>query len=128
MNSTRLLKEFKDSQRPASDDFRLVASPENLHKWQAIINGPQDTPYLGGRFVVDIQNTHAVVPPVANFRTKIFHPNVAFNSGEICLDILKMIGLSSTTWSPAWTINSVAVAILALMSHPEADSPLNCDA
>ena len=41
---------------------------------------------------------------------------------QVCLDILK------TAWTPAWTLHSVCRAILALLSSPEADSPLNCDA
>jgi len=62
------------------------------------------------------------VPPKVRFRTRIFHPNVHFKTGEICLDILK------NAWSPAWTLHSVCQAITALLSDPAADSPLNCDA
>ena len=66
-----------------------------------------------------------VVParaPRAAFETKIFHPNVHWKTGEICLDILK------DAWSPAWTLHSVCRAVLALLCNPEPDSPLNCDA
>jgi len=47
---------------------------------------------------------------------------VLFKTGEICLDILK-----PDAWTPAWTLQSVCRAVTALLSHPEADSPLNCD-
>lgn len=41
---------------------------------------------------------------------------------QVCLDILK------TAWTPAWSLQSVCRAIIALLSTSEADSPLNCDA
>jgi peroxin-4 len=64
-----------------------------------------------------------MAPPQAVFITKLFHPNVHFKTGAICLDILKR-----ESWVPAWGIASVCRALQALLSSPEADSPLNCDA
>jgi peroxin-4 len=54
--------------------------------------------------------------------TKIFHPNIHFESGEICLDIL-----NAKSWTPAWTLESLSRAIVNLLMNPNADSPLNCD-
>ena len=61
-------------------------------------------------------------PPKVRFMTKIFHPNIHFDSGEICVDILK-----ADYWTPAWTLESLCRAIVNLLENPNAESPLNCD-
>lgn len=38
------------------------------------------------------------------------------------MDILKK------EWSPAWGLQAACRAVLALLSDPDAESPLNCDA
>ena len=40
---------------------------------------------------------------------QIFHPNVHFRTGDICLDILKK------EWSPAWGLQAACRAVLALV-------------
>ena len=121
----RLRKELRDAEASTEKDIHLVvASNADLFKWTATLQGPPDTPFEGGTYKVTLRipSDYPMVPPTATFDTKIFHPNIAFQSGEVCLDILK------TKWSPAWTIGSVCRAILSMLSDPEADSPLNCDA
>lgn len=90
----------------------------------AIIEGPVDSPFQGGKFDIVLKLTpdYPLAPPTVAFQTKIFHPNVEFKSGEVCLDILK------SDWSPAWGIGTVCRAIVALLASPNAESPLNCDA
>ncbi|GJM94919.1 hypothetical protein PR202_ga11605 [Eleusine coracana subsp. coracana] len=121
----RLFKEYKEVQREksADPDIQLICDDSNIFKWTALIKGPSETPYEGGVFQLAfaIPEQYPLLPPQVRFLTKIFHPNVHFKTGEICLDILK------NAWSPAWTLQSVCRAIIALMAHPEADSPLNCD-
>lgn len=138
---TRLLKELKSVQQYISSTTQpptcttsqshsdlyitsLMPNESNLYEWFAVIHGPRDTPYYGGEFRVRfrIPQSYPMAPPEASFVTTIFHPNVHFKTGEICLDILK------NEWSPAWTILSVCQAIVALLSDPVGDSPLNCDA
>lgn len=63
-----------------------------------------------------------MVPPRISFVTPVFHPNVLWRTGEICLDILK------SNWTPTWDLQGACRAIQALLADPAADSPLNCDA
>eukprot|EP00878_Enallax_costatus_P004699 GHUV01004947.1.p1 GENE.GHUV01004947.1~~GHUV01004947.1.p1 ORF type:complete len:162 (+),score=29.92 GHUV01004947.1:268-753(+) len=122
----RLLKEFKEVSRskPHETGITLIPNEANLFVWKALLKGPTETPFEGGTFElsINVPEQYPLVPPAVRFRTKIFHPNVHFRTGEICLDILK------TAWSPAWTLHSVCQAVMALMSDPAPDSPLNCDA
>lgn len=121
----RLMRELKEARKSTDSDITLdVATDGDMFKWNATIRGPPDTPFHGGAYKLTLRvpSDYPIVPPTATFTTKVFHPNVNFKTGEICLDILK------TTWSPAWTLTSVCRAIQTLMTHPEADSPLNCDA
>ncbi|CAI5952387.1 unnamed protein product [Closterium sp. NIES-64] len=124
---SRLFKELKEAQREAKGsadaDIILSCDESNIYRWTALIKGPADTPYYGGQFTltINVPQQYPLVPPQVRFATKVFHPNVHFKTGEICLDILK------TAWSPAWTLTSVCRAIITLLCHPEADSPLNCD-
>eukprot|EP00696_Hemimastix_kukwesjijk_P006314 gnl/Hemi2/17998_TR5943_c0_g1_i1.p1 gnl/Hemi2/17998_TR5943_c0_g1~~gnl/Hemi2/17998_TR5943_c0_g1_i1.p1 ORF type:complete len:184 (+),score=42.68 gnl/Hemi2/17998_TR5943_c0_g1_i1:74-553(+) len=120
----RLMKEHRELQKNGGErDVLLYPDDGNILAWRATLQGPPDTPYAGGSFDLDISvpHTYPLVAPTVRFLTKIFHPNILFKTGEICLDVLK------TTWSPAWTLQSVCRAIITLMAHPEPDSPLNCD-
>ena len=121
---SRLLKEMKEAARDAEPTIRLAPDGENLLRWSATLKGPEETPFETGTFVVrfSLPESYPLAPPRAAFETKIFHPNVHWKTGEICLDILK------DAWSPAWTLHSVCRAVLALLCNPEPDSPLNCDA
>jgi peroxin-4 len=106
-------KEFDISVSDGLDDI--------LH---ASLDGPESSPYAGGRFrlVIELGAEYPLSPPRVSFQTPIFHPNVDFKTGEVCLDVLK------SDWSPAWGIATVCRAIVALLTSPNPDSPLNCDA
>ncbi len=81
---------------------------DDLFHWQATIMGPDDSPYAGGVFFLDIHfpADYPFKPPKVTFTTRIYHCNININGG-ICLDILK------DQWSPALTISKVSY-LLAL--------------
>jgi peroxin-4 len=120
---TRLNKEAREYQKLKDEIRLLLRDDQNIYKWQAYLKGPPDTPYSEGTFLIniDVPNDYPISPPKCKFITKVFHPNIHFETGEICFELLK------DKWSPAWTLESVCRAILDLLSSPNADSPLNCD-
>lgn len=67
---------------------------ENIMVWEAVIFGPQDTPYEDGTFKLSLEFTEEYPnkPPAVKFVSKMFHPNV-YTDGSICLDILQVIDL-----------------------------------
>ncbi|EZG56359.1 putative ubiquitin-conjugating enzyme E2 [Gregarina niphandrodes] len=92
---------------------------EDLFHWQATIMGPDDSPYQGGVFFLDIifPTDYPFRPPKITFITRIYHCNIN-SSGAICLDILK------DQWSPALTIPKVLLSISSLLTDPNPDDPL----
>ena len=125
MLNKRLRYELKHIQQNPDEHIRLELAPgDDLRRWKGSLKGPSDTPYEGYEFDFDINigKDYPLAPPSIRMNTKIFHPNIHFKTGEICLDILKK------EWVPAWNLLSACRAILLLLSDPAADSPLNCDA
>jgi len=110
------LKEFK-TDPPANCSAGMIN--DDIFNWQATIIGPEDSPYQGGVFTLNIvfSNEYPFKPPKCNFITKIYHPNIN-SQGGICLDILK------DNWSPALTVNKLLLSICSLLTDPNPDDPL----
>ena len=64
----------------------IALAGDALNQWNAIIIGPSDTPYEGGMFIVniDFSANYPFKAPKVLFKTKIFHPNIKQDTGEIC--------------------------------------------
>ncbi|KAF7542277.1 hypothetical protein G7Z17_g11722 [Cylindrodendrum hubeiense] len=124
----RLIKEL-DTWRVESKDETGVerlgpVDDADLLEWQAVINGQGvGSGYDDGRWLVNITipPTYPLAPPKMSFVTPIVHPNIALETGEICLDLLK------DAWTPAYSILECVRAVRMLLSCPETDSPLNVD-
>ena len=77
-------------------------------KWYALLKGPDDTPFAGGTFRLQIKipDDYPFQPPKVEFMTPVYHPNIATTTtvtagAKICLDILDP---SKFLWQPNMTI------------------------
>ena len=93
---------------------------DNPRYFSVTIDGPEDTPYRGGLFQLEmfLPSDYPMTPPKIRFLTKVYHPNVD-KVGRICLDILK------DKWSPALQVRTVLLSLQALLSAPNPDDPLD---
>ena len=113
--------------------------PNNPRHFAVVLSGPEDTPYAGGVFHLELflPEGYPMCPPKVRFLTKIYHrksylylkkkenvklTNIKANIdrlGRICLDVLK------DKWSPALQIRTVLLSISVLLSSPVPDDPLD---
>lgn len=116
----------KDIKTLNTNGFNVNFEKENDAKIILVdILGPKDTIYENGKWKVRIEfpTEYPFKSPSIGFLTKIYHPNVEFNSGTICLDAI------TTNWTPSYDIlNVVSVFIPQLLSYPNPDDPFNIEA
>ncbi|NXB49738.1 UBE2B enzyme, partial [Leucopsar rothschildi] len=114
-------------------------SENNIMQWNAVIFGPEGTPFEDGKLltfclivfifvwagtfklVIEFSEEYPNKPPTVRFLSKMFHPNV-YADGSICLDILQ------NRWSPTYDVSSILTSIQSLLDEPNPNSPANSQA
>jgi ubiquitin-conjugating enzyme E2 S len=120
----KILKELRELANKPLEDVQVHVKGDNIRSIEATIIGPTGTPYDGGEYTIrlvfgaDFPN----VPPKGYFLTKIFHPNVASETGEICVNTLKR------DWKSDYGLKKILVAVRSLLIVPNPDSALNEEA
>ncbi|KAL8674172.1 MAG: hypothetical protein Q9168_001423 [Polycauliona sp. 1 TL-2023] len=116
----RITKEFADLQLEPPEDMKVDLISENdLFKWIVTIIGPKDSPYAGGKFEVQVTlpNEYPFKPPVINWKTKIYHPNVTNDGkGTMCLGFLR-----DGEWKPSSRMAAALEYVRQLMIEPVPD-------
>jgi len=117
------MRDFRRLQQDPPQGVTGAPMEEDIMKWNAVIFGPDDTPWEGGTFKLTLQFTedYPNKPPTVKFVTKMFHPNIYAN-GQICLDILQ------NQWSPIYDIAAILTSIQSLLTDPNPNSPANVEA
>ena len=91
-------------------------------QWRAAIDGPDDSPFEGRTFLLDIEvpDKYPFQPPKFIFTTNIYHLNM--NDRDINLDVLRI----KQKYFPSLTIMQLLVSIrivgFALSQHGEDDA------
>jgi len=110
MNELDLPKFCKIERTDDIMNFYLVVSP---------IEGIYKDASISFSFAVDCN--YPFQPPKIKCTKKLYHPNIDLE-GNICLNILR------DDWSPALSIQSIALGICFLFSNFNSNDPLNKDA
>ena len=118
-----LAKEVQSLKQEPLEGIDIILDDKDITSVEAILDGPADTPYFGGRFKVklSIGKDFPASPPLGFFLTKIFHPNVSAR-GEICVNTLKK------DWKSDLGLKHVLLTIKCLLIVPNPESALNEEA
>ncbi|KAJ3169443.1 Ubiquitin-conjugating enzyme E2 G2 [Irineochytrium annulatum] len=133
----RLMTEYKELTVNPPDG--ITAGPlteDDFFTWEALISGPDDTPYEGGIFTATITfpRDYPLSPPVMKFTSPIFHPNV-YPDGTVCISILhapgddpNMYESASERWSPVQSVEKILLSVVSMLAEPNDESGANIEA
>ena len=116
----RLVIEGQEMQTSPPEGVTILTDENNPLKWEILIAGPKGTPYEGGTFRLScvFPENYPFKAPSIKFDSKIYHPNVNKDTGEICQDIYEK------DWVPTKKVSGVVQLIISMMIVPNVDSPI----
>lgn len=117
------MKDFRRIRSEGQEGFSGSPCVDNVMIWDAVIIGPEGTPFEDGTFRLQMEfdEGYPTSPPVVRFISKMFHPNI-YTSGDLCLDILQ------NKWSPTYDVTSILTSVQSLLHDPNPNSPANAEA
>jgi ubiquitin-conjugating enzyme E2 D/E len=118
MTSARVNRDLQALQTTPLEGISVETVGDDLFHLRATIQGPPNTPYDGGSFVLDLKIPldYPLRCPSYTMVTKIYHPNVGQN-GEIC----------KRPWTPKDTLSIILQYLYSLLSAPDLETPLSND-
>ncbi|KND02364.1 ubiquitin-conjugating enzyme E2-18 kDa [Spizellomyces punctatus DAOM BR117] len=133
----RLMTEYKElTTNPPEGITAGPITEDDFFTWEALIPGPDDTPYEGGVFsaTLTFPKDYPLSPPVMKFTCPMFHPNV-YADGTVCISILhppgddpNMYEHASERWSPVQSVEKILLSVVSMLAEPNDESGANVEA
>ncbi|KAJ5874702.1 uncharacterized protein N7529_003132 [Penicillium soppii] len=134
----RLFHEYKNlSTNPPEGITAGPVSEDDMFYWEALIQGPEETPFEGGVFAAELKfpRDYPLSPPTMKFiGGGIWHPNV-YPNGTVCISILHPPGddpnhyeHASERWSPIQSVEKILISVMSMLAEPNDESPANVEA
>ncbi|RLN10843.1 hypothetical protein BBJ28_00010053 [Nothophytophthora sp. Chile5] len=130
----RLMRDFRKLQNDPPSGVSGAPMDNNIMLWQAVIFGPDDTPWEGGTFnlTLEFSEDYPNKAPTVKFITKMFHPNSTLllfcSLGMRSCDSIRWNSSRTNQWSPIYDISAILTSIQSLLCDPNPNSPANSEA
>jgi ubiquitin-conjugating enzyme E2 Z len=118
----RILSDLKIIKTSQLDKHNIFVSTDDkdIYNIKSLIIGPDDTPYEGGFYFLDITfpKNYPMEPPKAKFMTLNsqvrFNPNL-YKNGKVCVSLLNT--WSGPGWTTCCTLSAVLLSIQSLLNE-----------
>nr|GEZ32391.1 ubiquitin-conjugating enzyme E2 4-like [Tanacetum cinerariifolium]GEZ39457.1 ubiquitin-conjugating enzyme E2 4-like [Tanacetum cinerariifolium] len=120
-----IIKTIESIHAQMMNDYKVELINESNHQFIVFFHGPADSLYAGGvwKVSVELPEEYPFSSPSIAFATKIYHPNIHFETGTVCVNVLNQ------AWSPLTDLVNVFELYLPMfLNEPNAEDPLNADA
>lgn len=151
----RLFHEYKNlSTNPPEGITAGPISEDDMFHWEALIQGPEGTPFEGGVFAAELKfpKDYPLSPPTMKFLGGVWHPNgkkpcsipynglfahhiIVYPNGTVCISILHPPGddpnhyeHASERWSPIQSVEKILISVMSMLAEPNDESPANVEA
>lgn len=114
-----------DIEQLIKDDYEVTRDNCNKNQIIVFLKGPKESLYYNKKWklLVEFNDNYPFRSPSIGFIDKIFHPNIDFLSGSICLDVL------NHEWTPIYNLVTIFESLLPqLLLYPNPEDPLNIEA